>query len=402
MDKYRLERRLGGGGMGDLWLGFDVKLRRRVVIKFIRSFAASDPDLLARFEREARASARVRSPYVIETYDYGVDRGAAFIVMEYLEGEDLNRRLERELKVPLAQAAIMFTQLGKALDAVHAAGVVHRDLKPGNIFLASSGGDELVKVLDFGVAKSSCSRDRITKTGMVLGTPRYMSPEQALAPKQVDYRTDLWSMAVILYRAITGQCPFAGANVNELVRHICQTSFPKASAVAPELPPGIDAFFTKAFEFDPAARFQSGREMMEVFAALVQVQVPTSTPMPPSMSYLHGAPHSEKSGIVRVSAPAAPPRYAMDQTTMAAMLATPANDLGGPAGHTPAAELAPGDRTSEIALDSRVLPPVRVPWLVALALLLAAVSVVCHSMVQGTLWSPGAPETAERAAPLDT
>ncbi|WP_437673779.1 serine/threonine-protein kinase [Sorangium sp. So ce131] len=402
MDKYRLERRLGGGGMGDLWLGFDVKLRRRVVIKFIRSFAASDPALLARFEREARASARVRSPYVIETYDYGIDRGAAFIVMEYLEGEDLNRRLDREQKLPLGQATVMFTQLGKALDAVHAAGVVHRDLKPGNVFLASSGGDELVKVLDFGVAKSSCSRDRITKTGMVLGTPRYMSPEQALAPKQVDYRTDLWSMAVILYRAITGQCPFAGANVIELVRHICQTTFPKASAVAPELPPGIDAFFTRAFEFDPAARFQSGREMMEAFAALVQAQAPTSTPMPLSLRDPYGAPHSERSGVVRVSAPAAPPRYAMDQTTMAAMLAAPANDLGGPAGHAPAPEPAEGDRTSEIALDSRVLPPVRVPWLVALALLLAAVFVVCHSMVQGTFWSPGTQGTAERAAPLDT
>ncbi|WP_080682575.1 serine/threonine-protein kinase [Sorangium cellulosum] len=396
MEKYRLERRLGGGGMGDLWLGFDIKLRRRVVIKFIRSFAATEPELIARFEREARASARVRSPYVIETYDYGVDRGCAFIVMEYLEGEDLNRRLEREQKLPLAQATVLFTQLGKALDAIHAAGVIHRDLKPGNIFITCSGGDELIKVLDFGVAKSSCSRDRITKTGMVLGTPRYMSPEQTMAPRQVDYRSDLWSMAVILYRAITGQCPFAGANINELVRHICQTSFPKASELAPELPTGVDAFFCRAFAFEPDARFQSGREMMEAFSALFPAHAQASRePLPASPS-----PY-ERSAIVKrgeLGGPAAPPRYAMDQTTMAAMLATPANDLGGAPATGGAGGPASDDRQSEVVLDSRVLPPLRVPWLVALALLLAAASVVCHSMAQGAPWSP---EPAESPTSMD-
>ncbi|WP_437286736.1 serine/threonine-protein kinase [Sorangium sp. So ce406] len=395
MDKYRLERRLGGGGMGDLWLGFDIKLRRRVVIKFIRSFAATEPELIARFEREARASARVRSPYVIETYDYGVDRGCAFIVMEYLEGEDMNRRLDREQKLPLAQAATLFTQLGKALDAVHAAGVIHRDLKPGNIFITSSGGDELVKVLDFGVAKSSCSRDRITKTGMVLGTPRYMSPEQTMAPKQVDYRSDLWSMAVILYRAITGQCPFGGATINELVRHICQTSFPRASGLSPELPPSIDAFFTRAFQFDPGARFQSGKEMMEAFAAIVQ-QAPASLRSPEPPRAIPAPPPSERSAIMKrraLGVPAVAPRYGMDETTMAAMQATPANDLGGAPQTAAPPEPADDDQPSEVVLDSRVLPPLRVPWLVAIALLLAAASVVCHSMAQGADWSLGAAES---------
>lgn len=401
MEKYRLERRLGGGGMGDLWLGFDIKLRRRVVIKFIRSFAATDPELIARFEREARASARVRSPYVIETYDYGVDRGCAFIVMEYLEGEDLNGRLEREQKLPLAQATILFTQLGKALDAVHAAGVIHRDLKPGNIFITCLGGDELIKVLDFGVAKSSCSRDRITKTGMVLGTPRYMSPEQTMAPRQVDHRSDLWSMAVILYRAITGQCPFAGANINELVRRICQTSFPKASELAPELPPGVDAFFSRAFAFEPDARHQSGREMMEAFTALLPAQTAASIRSSDALRAMPGPPPSEQSAIMKrgaLGAPAAPPRYAMDRTTMTAMLATPANDLGGAPETGEAEGPAPDDRLSKVVLDSRVLPPLRVPWLVAIALLLAAASVVCHGMAQGASWSPD--DTAESPASM--
>lgn len=387
--------------MGDLWLGFDIKLRRRVVIKFIRSFAATEPELIARFEREARASARVRSPYVIETYDYGVDRGCAFIVMEYLEGEDLNRRLEREERIPLAQATTLFTQLGKALDAIHAAGVIHRDLKPGNIFITSSAGDDLVKVLDFGVAKSSCSRDRITKTGMVLGTPRYMSPEQTMAPRQVDYRSDLWSMAVILYRAITGQCPFAGANINELVRHICQTSFPKASELAPELPPGVDAFFARTFEFEPEARFQSGKEMMEAFSALVQA--PASLPSPESLRPIPVPPPSERSAIVKrsaIGAVAAPLRCAMDdQTTMAAMLATPANDLGSITATDAAVEPASAscDRQSEVVLDSRVLPPLRVPWVVAVGLLIAAACVVGHSVAQQD--APWSLEAAESPAP---
>ncbi|WP_437588462.1 serine/threonine-protein kinase [Sorangium sp. So ce1000] len=409
MDKYRLERRLGGGGMGDLWLAFDIKLRRRVVIKFIRSFAATEPELIARFEREARASARVRSPYVIETYDYGVDRGCAFIVMEYLEGEDLNRRLEREQRIPLAQATALFTQLGKALDAIHAAGVIHRDLKPGNVFITSSGGDDLVKVLDFGVAKSSCSRDRITKTGMVLGTPRYMSPEQTMAPKQVDYRSDLWSMAVILYRAITGQCPFEGANINELVRHICQTSFRRASERAPELPPGIDAFFARTFEFDPDARFQSGKEMMEAFSALIQAPAPASLPSPESsLRAIPWMPPSERSAIVKrseVGAVGGALRCSMDQTTMAAMLAKPANDLGSTGVRAAAAdaavEPAPAscDRQSEVVLDSRVLPPLRVPWMVGIGLLIAAACVVGHSVARGVPWSQEASESPAPTGP---
>lgn len=393
MDKYRLERRLGGGGMGDLWLAFDIKLRRRVVIKFIRSFAATEPELVARFEREARASARVRSPYVIETYDYGIDeRGTAFIVMEYLEGEDLCSRLDREQKLPIAQATALFTQIGKALDAIHAAGVVHRDLKPGNIFITSSGGDELVKVLDFGVAKSAGALDKITKTGMVLGTPRYMSPEQTMAPKQVDYRSDLWSMAVILYRTITGECPFAGDTINQIVKRICQTSFTRPSEIAPELPPGIDAFFQRAFEFDPGARFQSGKEMMEAFTALTSEQRPASLP-PPRVEPTSTRP--EAIAVLRPSSPATarPRRYSVDQTTMAAMLAAPSPPAGAFPGMA-GAELGPNERQSGILLDGRVLPPLRLPWLIAAALLLAAATVACHRVIAEISLSPEATESA--------
>lgn len=394
MDKYRLERRLGGGGMGDLWLAFDIKLRRRVVIKFIRSFAATEPELVARFEREARASARVRSPYVIETYDYGIDeRGTAFIVMEYLEGEDLCSRLDRERKLPIEQATALFTQIGKALDAIHAAGVVHRDLKPGNIFITSSGGDELVKVLDFGVAKSAGALDKITKTGMVLGTPRYMSPEQTMAPKQVDYRSDLWSMAVILYRTITGECPFEGDTINDIVKRICQTSFTRASEIAPELPPGIDAFFQRAFEFDPGARFQSGKEMMEAFTALTREQRPASLP-PLRAEPTPGAPRPEAFAVPKPASatPARPRRYSVDQTTMAAMLAAPSPPSGAFPGMA-GAELGPSERHSEILLDSRVLPPLRLPWLLAAALLLAAATVACHRVILQMSVSPEAAES---------
>jgi eukaryotic-like serine/threonine-protein kinase len=293
--KYRLERQLADGGMGAVWLGFDLKLRRRVVVKFLRVLGDDDPDMVARFEREARAAARVRSPHVIETYDYGIDAGRAFIILEYLEGEDLNARLTRESTLPPGHLAMIAKQLGKALDAIHAAGIVHRDLKPGNIFLMTAGGEDFVKVLDFGIAKAAAGTSgRITQSGIVLGTPKYMSPEQIKASTGVDYRTDLWAMAVILYRTITGRCPFVAGTPAELVAAISQCLFPKASEVAPGIPCALDGFFGRALARNPDARFQSGKELTDAFQAALHEPGPAFASPAYAARIVHDEPYQER------------------------------------------------------------------------------------------------------------
>jgi serine/threonine protein kinase len=210
---------------------------------------------------------------VVDTYDYGVDGGCAFIVMEYLKGEDLASRLEREGRLSVQAAGAIVAQICTALDAIHAAGVVHRDLKPANVFLVAEEAGELVKVVDFGIAKATAGIfDKLTESGMMLGTPKYMSPEQVIASKDVDYRADLWSTSVILFRMVTGFYPFVGSSTVDLVCRICQGKYFKASEVAPELPSGIDAFFMKAFARSPDRRFQSGRELASAFLAVFQGQ----------------------------------------------------------------------------------------------------------------------------------
>ncbi len=207
--KYRLDSELARGGMGDLWVAFDRKLRRKVAVKFINTESAELAEAGVRFEREARAAAQIRSPHVVQTYDYGMDRGHAYMVMELLEGEDLGARIARDKVLRVTTVAKVLRQIAKGLEAVHAAGIVHRDLKPANIFISLVGGERTVKLIDFGVARSGDGDGRrATRRGTLVGTVRYMSPEQAIGETAVDHRADLWSLAVIAYRLLTGHYPF--------------------------------------------------------------------------------------------------------------------------------------------------------------------------------------------------
>ena len=266
--KYRLERELARGGMGALWVAFDRKLRRKIAIKFIIDTESDRrEEASVRFEREARAAAQIRSPHVVQTYDYGTDRGHAYMVMELLEGEDLSTRLVREQRLQVTTVAKVLGQIAKGLEAVHAAGIVHRDLKPANVFLALVAGEETVKLIDFGVARSDESDGRrATNKGTMLGTVRYMAPEQALGETTVDHRADLWSLAAIVYRLLTGKHPFQGATQVELVLSICQDPITPPSRYVASLPAGVDIFFERAFSRAPEARFHSAQQMASSFA----------------------------------------------------------------------------------------------------------------------------------------
>ncbi|MBI4702540.1 MAG: serine/threonine protein kinase [Deltaproteobacteria bacterium] len=268
--RFRLDRLLARGGMGSIWAGWDLDLERPVAVKFMDPAIGRNAELRSRFKREAKAAARLRTPHVVEIYERALDGDTPYIVMELLDGEDLGERLGRLGRVPLGQAAAIFVQTAKALRHAHQAGVVHRDLKPHNIFLCKGDPEELVKVLDFGIARlvdkeQSCP----TRTGEVLGSPHYMSPEQARGLKTLDHRSDLWSLAGVMYHAVTGHRPFGEGGIGDVIFKICAGKVDPPSAVAPDLPKEPDAFFEKAFQLEPDKRHQSAAELAHAFLEAV-------------------------------------------------------------------------------------------------------------------------------------
>ena len=265
-DRFRLERPLGQGGMGAVWLAQHIGLDVPCAVKFIHAESAASPEIRARFEREAKSAAQLRSPNVVQILDHGIWQGAPYIAMEYLEGEDLAARLRSRGRLDPRETAAIASQVARALARAHAAGLVHRDLKPANIFLVRDDDREIAKVLDFGVAKSTATAmgesDSKTKTGALLGTPYYMSPEQAQGTKVVDHRSDLWALAVVVYQCITGQLPFRSEALGDLFMKIIVQPLPVPSHVAP-VPPGFDAWWARCSARDPDQRFQSAKELAD-------------------------------------------------------------------------------------------------------------------------------------------
>ncbi len=260
--RYRITSQLGAGGMGSVWRAEHLTLGSPVAIKLIDESIAKHPEVLARFEREAQAAASLRSPHVVQVLDYGVDDKTPFIAMELLDGESLEERLERLGTLSIPETVRIITQVARAIARAHEIGIVHRDLKPGNIFLVRNDDDEVAKVLDFGIAKKDETAATTTRTGAMVGTPAYMSPEQAQGSKQLDGRTDLWALGAIAFECLTGALPFDGEALGELIVKICTTSPPVPSTLAP-LPPAFDAWFAKALARDRTERFQTAKELSD-------------------------------------------------------------------------------------------------------------------------------------------
>jgi serine/threonine-protein kinase len=275
----KLVRMLGRGGMGSVWIADHLALKTQVAVKFMSSALATDPNMLTRFEREATSAAQIKSPHVVHILDHGVTGDAMpYIVMELLEGEDLSTRLKRTGPLPPEDVATIVLQMCKALGKAHKLGIVHRDIKPSNIFLLDTDGDIFVKVLDFGIAKpGGTEASDVTSTGAIVGTIVYMSPEQLLNAKHVDYRADLWSVAVVAYRALTGHLPFSDEDgIGSLCLAFEMSSFVPPTELNPALPPALDAWFKRAFKRDPSARFPSTKDMVSEFFAAIGVASPMS------------------------------------------------------------------------------------------------------------------------------
>jgi len=255
--------------MGSVWRAEHLTLHTEVAVKFVSDALIGDAGFLARFTREAVASAQIKSPHAVQIFDHGVTAdGQPYIVLELLEGEDLRTRLLRERKVPLADAVKIVTQVARGLSRAHAAEIVHRDIKPGNIFLLEQDGDLFVKILDFGIAKRIGDVDSgVTMTGQIIGTPHYVSPEQIQRPREADPQSDLWSLAVVAYRCLTGDLPFEGESVGAVSIAIDRAKFVPVTEREPALPKMLDVWFSKAFARASSARFGSVKELALAFDA---------------------------------------------------------------------------------------------------------------------------------------
>ncbi|HEY0463249.1 MAG TPA: serine/threonine-protein kinase, partial [Polyangiaceae bacterium] len=271
--KYRLESLIGRGGMGSVWRAEHLGLNAPVAVKLLNlvHFDGAS-DALARFHREARSAAAIRSPHVVQILDHGVDSTFAvpFIVMELMEGESLANRLTRCGRIGPAEVGRIFAHVARALSRAHEAGIVHRDLKPDNVFLVVNEDEEVAKVLDFGIAKAQAhalAPDSNTRTGAIMGTAYYMSPEQISGTKNVDFRTDLWAMGVMACECLTGLRPFEADSIGGITLKICVEPVPLPSSLGP-VPAGFDDWFAKIVHRDPAERFPSARAAADALRQL--------------------------------------------------------------------------------------------------------------------------------------
>jgi serine/threonine protein kinase len=269
--RYRLERQLGKGGMGTVWLAEHLALRSWVAVKLMDPSIAQLPEAAARFRREAQAAASIRSTHVVQVLDYGIDRGSPYLVMELLEGMTLAERVERAGRLSPEETRTILDQLARALGRAHASQIVHRDLKPENIFIAREDDREVVKILDFGIAKTSGigAVSVNTAAGVALGTAQYMSPEQLSGSDAVDQRTDLWALALVVCECLTGERVFASTEWGSLVLDICMRPIRSPSERGLHLP-GFDDWFGKATDRRPEQRFASAQEMSAAFGAIVE------------------------------------------------------------------------------------------------------------------------------------
>ncbi|MEY4548010.1 MAG: hypothetical protein RL685_4205 [Pseudomonadota bacterium] len=289
--KFRVSKEIGRGGMAAVYEAENVDIGKRVAVKVLSAELANSKVVTERFMREARAAAKIRSPYICDVYDVGTYNGRPFLVMELLEGESLYDRLARDRRLEPKEVLEIATQTAMGLQQAHDANIVHRDLKPENIFLTHTGGGErTTKIVDFGLAKfydphlEGGANARLTKEGALFGTPAYMSPEQASAQGPIGFRSDVWAFGCIVYEMLVGRTVWnVDQGVAMILAQIAGGPLPTPSKVCPDLPPGFDAWFAKALDRDEAKRFTSASEMAEALRqALAEGQAPHGPPPLPT------------------------------------------------------------------------------------------------------------------------
>ena len=275
--KYRVEKILGIGGMGMVVAATHLELDQRVALKFMLPDAMRSDQAMDRFLREAKAAVKLRSEHVCRVLDVGrLESNAPYIVMEYMEGQDFADTIQRKGRLLPSDAVDYVMQALEGLAEAHVNNIVHRDLKPGNLFVTSDNeGLPLVKVLDFGISKSSVAGSA-TRTGEIMGSPSYMSPEQMTSSKNVDARADIWAMGVILYQALTAALPFDGDTLPALCMSVMTNQPPPIAAHRPDVPPGLAAAIMRCMEKNPDARYRDVADLAAAIAPFGSDSAPAS------------------------------------------------------------------------------------------------------------------------------
>jgi serine/threonine-protein kinase len=349
--RWRIETLLGTGGMGSVYRAEHIHVGRKAAVKVLHADLCRSPPERERFRREARVASRLRSPHVVEVLDFGEDAaGRPYLVMELLEGEPLRAVLDREHRLAPQRVVRLLRQLLDGLGAAHAEGIVHRDLKPENLWLSGAGADELLRVLDFGIAKWSDARGDATRTqaGLVVGTPEYLSPEQAVGG-EVDRRADLYAAGVLAFVMLTGRHPFDTSDLRALVAAHAFERVPSLSSVAPELAawPRLVDFVARATEKDRGRRAGSAAELRALLdGAEAPVRRTTARLAPAPLRHTPQAVRASLLGIPSAALPAAV------NLTLVALRIAPWDER--------APALAPAARARALAEhDALVLPIVR-------------------------------------------
>ncbi len=279
LGRYAIVRKIGVGGMGAVYEATHLDLKKRVAVKTLLPAVAKKPELRARFVREGQAASQIRHPNAVDVSDVGVQDGVAYLVMEYLEGEDLAKVIKREGALPVDRIAEIMLPVMAAVMAAHHEGIVHRDLKPENIYLARTRDGVIVpKVLDFGISKMADpeSEKGLTGTSALLGTPHYMAPEQVRGAKFVDARTDQYALGVILYESATGRVPFQGENLYAVFQAIVEGLVLPPRTYEPSLPPQFDSLVMRAMATSPDARFATVNALAQELLSFARAQPRTT------------------------------------------------------------------------------------------------------------------------------
>ena len=288
--RYRLEAKIGEGGMGEVWRARHLALDNDVAIKFLGTQLANNDEVRERFRAEAQITAKLRSRNAVQVFDFGVSDGEPYLVMELLHGETLSRRIEREGRLAPATTVTFLRDAARALSKAHASGIVHRDFKPDNVFLTDTDGQVEVKVVDFGIAKMIGSLEEtlpaqvdlslltdkrhLTRTGRMVGTPHYMGPEQVRMDADIGAAADIWALGVVAYECLTGRCPFDGDNVLELFTNIQLYNWKPATRVVPSLPASFDDWFRKVCAPEPSDRFADANVAVDALAVALHLDMP--------------------------------------------------------------------------------------------------------------------------------
>jgi serine/threonine protein kinase len=328
-ETYEIARLVGEGGMGRVYEARHLRLKdRRFAVKVLHPEFARQPEVVARFQREAESASSITHPNVVDVFDvHKTSDGVPYLVGEFLEGEELGDFIKRVGKLAVPMAVSVARQVCRALAAAHARGIVHRDMKPENVFLVERDGVPVVKVLDFGISKAGSGNTHLTKTGMIMGTPSYMAPEQARG-ESVDLRADVYAIGALLYHALTGRRPFDSDDPAVTLNMVLTEEPPRPHALVAEIPEGLELVVQRAMSKDPRERYQTTAELDFALSPFDSGAIPPASMM---LSVSNGG---------TASSPVTTPGAGTGQPQTSALEATARTMMAGIGGAAPSAELA--------------------------------------------------------------